>query len=108
MNWQTQLNNSFIWILTALLSVTVELVITALLLKRTQFGKKFWLISKPCFENSNKYKTLGLILLLLLFILLEVRISVLNTFFFITGCTAHCKIKTPMRFGFSQPLMQCW
>ncbi len=82
MNWQTQLNNSFLWILTALLSVTVGLVITALLLKRTQFGKKFWLISKPCFENSNKYKTLGLILLLLLFILLEVRISVLNTFFY--------------------------
>lgn len=82
MNWQTQLNNSFLWILTALFAVSLGLAIIALLLKRTEFGKKFWLITRPCFINSNKYKTLGLILLLLLFILLEVRISVLNTFFY--------------------------
>ena len=82
MNWQIQLNNSFLWILTALFWVLVGLTLSALVLIRTEFGKKFWLISKPCFTQSNKYKTLGLILLLLLFILLEVRISVLNTFFY--------------------------
>lgn len=82
MNWQTELNNSFSWILTALFWVCFGLGLTAFLLAQTSFGKKFRLISQPCFEKSNKYKTFGLILLLLLFILLEVRISVLNTFFY--------------------------
>lgn len=82
MNWQTELNNSFYWLLTSLGWVSLGLVICAVLLKQTDFGKKFWLIAKPGFEKSNKYKTVGLVLLLLLFILLEVRISVLNTFFY--------------------------
>ncbi|MDU8925338.1 ABC transporter ATP-binding protein/permease [Pasteurellaceae bacterium LIM206] len=82
MDWQTELNSSLTWLISSLIWVSLGLTISALLLKKTDVGKKFWLISRPCVNKSNKYKIIGLILLLLLFILLEVRMSVLNTFFY--------------------------
>ncbi|WP_439239712.1 ABC transporter ATP-binding protein/permease [Lonepinella sp. BR2919] len=82
MNWQTELNNSFSWLLSTLFWLNLGLFCTALLLRKTAFGKKFWLITKPCIQNSNQFKMISLILLLLIFILLEVRISVLNSFFY--------------------------
>lgn len=81
-NWQTELNNSFSWLMIALVCVCLGLYLAALLLKRTEFGRKFWHITQPCWQQCNKPKTLGLILFLVLMILLEVRISVLNTFFY--------------------------
>lgn len=82
MTWQTELNNSFSWLISALIWVAIGFTLFSLLAKNTHFGKKFWLVTKPCLQHANKLKTLGLILLLFLFILLEVRISVLNTFFY--------------------------
>ena len=82
MNWQTELNSSFSWLLTALLWVSLGLWAVAWLLRSTEFGKRFWYIATPCLNKSNKLKTIGLILLLLLLILTEVRISVLNSFFY--------------------------
>ncbi|MDG2957617.1 ABC transporter ATP-binding protein/permease [Exercitatus varius] len=82
MNWQTELHNSFPWLLKSLFWLISGLILTALLLRRTEFGRKFWLITRPCLTPQNRWKSLGLILLLLVFILLEVRISVLNTFFY--------------------------
>lgn len=82
MNWQTELNSSASWLMTALICVSAGLYLTSTLLGKTAFGKKFWHITQPCWANANKPKTLGLVLLLLLMILLEVRISVLNTFFY--------------------------
>ncbi|MCK3658931.1 ABC transporter ATP-binding protein [Pasteurellaceae bacterium Pebbles2] len=82
MNWQTELNSSFTWLLTALFWLNLGLFFTALLLRRTDFGRKFWLITQPCLKNSHIASTLSLIFLLEIFILLEVRISVLNTFFY--------------------------
>lgn len=81
MNWQTELNNSFYWLMTALFWVTFSFILVLLLLKKSDFGKKFCLITQPCIQKSNRYKTIALILLLFALILLEVRISVLNSFF---------------------------
>lgn len=82
MNWQTELNNSFYWLMTALFWVTFSFILVLLLLKKSDFGKKFCLITQPCIQKSNRYKTIALILLLFALILLEVRISVLNSFFY--------------------------
>lgn len=82
MNWQTELNNSFSWLMTALFFTTLSLYLGGRLLGFTTFGRKFWHITAPIWQKSNKVKTIGLILLLLLMVLMEVRISVLNTFFY--------------------------
>lgn len=82
MNWQTELNNSFYWLMTALLCVSVGLYLFGLLMQRTEFGRRFWYIARLSWNKSNKIKTLGLILLLILVVLMEVRISVLNSFFY--------------------------
>ncbi|TCJ98937.1 putative ATP-binding cassette transporter [Volucribacter psittacicida] len=82
MNWQTELNDSFYWLISSLFWVSLTLSLTAWLLKSTQFGKKFWLITRPCVQQSGGYKILLMIVLLLTLILLEVRISVLNSFFY--------------------------
>ena len=82
MNWQTELHNSLPWLLKSLCWLILGLFLTALLLRKTNFGQKFECIVTPCLTLKNRWKAMGLILLLLFFILLEVRISVLNTFFY--------------------------
>lgn len=82
MNWQAELNNSVLWLMIALCCVSTGLLIAGWLLKKTAFGYRFWHITRPCWNKSNKVKTLGVLLLLIVLILLEVRISVLNTFFY--------------------------
>lgn len=82
MNWQTELNNSFLWLITALFCTALGLYLFGRLLGFTEFGQRFWHITRPIWQKSHKVKTIGLILLLLLMVLMEVRISVLNTFFY--------------------------
>lgn len=82
MNWQTELNNSFLWLITALFCTALGLYVAARLIGFTDFGRRFWHITCPIWQKSHKVKTIGLILLLLLMVLMEVRISVLNTFFY--------------------------
>ncbi|EXI61789.1 ABC transporter ATP-binding protein [Mannheimia granulomatis] len=82
MNWQTELNNSFSWLITALFCTSLGLYLFGRLLGFTEFGQRFWHITRPVWQKSNKVKTIGLILLLLFMVLTEVRISVLNTFFY--------------------------
>ncbi len=82
MNWQNELNTSLFWLISSLFWVSLGLIISAKLLSYTHFGKQFWLITRPCLQQSNPYKCTILIILLISFILLEVRISVLNTFFY--------------------------
>lgn len=62
--------------------MSAGLLLAGGLLKQTEFGQRFWHITHPCWQKSHKGKTLGLLLLLIFLILLEVRISVLNTFFY--------------------------
>lgn len=82
MNWQTELNNNFSWLMSALVFLLVGLSIALSFLRKTKFGKQFWRVAQPAWTVSHKGKTLGLIILILLFVLLEVRISVLNTYFY--------------------------
>ena len=81
MNWQTELNNSLSWLLNALFWVVLCFVISMAALKQTAFGKKFWQIAAPSVTRQNCLKIIALLLLLVLMILLEVRFSVLNSFF---------------------------
>ena len=82
MNWQTELNNSLNWLLNALFWVVLCFVISMAALKQTTFGKKFWQIAAPSVTRQNCLKIIALLLLLFLMILLEVRFSVLNSFFY--------------------------
>lgn len=82
MNWQTELNNSLSWLLNALFWVVLCFVISIAALKQTAFGKKFWQIAAPSVTRQNCLKIIALLLLLFLMILLEVRFSVLNSFFY--------------------------
>lgn len=82
MSWQTELNNSFIWILTALFWLSLSFYLVTLCFKQTPIGKKFCLITAPCINAKNRFKVIVLIIVLFALILLEVRMSVLTTFFY--------------------------
>ncbi|MDO4627312.1 MAG: ABC transporter ATP-binding protein/permease [Pasteurellaceae bacterium] len=82
MNWQTELTQSITWIIYAFVWIVGGLFAMTAVLSRMKIGKEFWCLSVPCFQQSHKWKSIGLIALLLIFVLLEVRISVLNTFFY--------------------------
>ena len=82
MNWQTELNNSLNWILTALFWVILCFSATILALKQTTFGKKFWCIVSPSINKKTSIKLILMLLVLFMMILLEVRFSVLNSFFY--------------------------
>ena len=82
MNWQTELNNSLNWILTVLFWVILCFSVTMLALKQTSFGKKFWCIVSPSMNKKTSIKLILMLLVLFMMILLEVRFSVLNSFFY--------------------------
>ena len=82
MNWQTELNNSLNWIFTALFWVILCFSATILALKQTTFGKKFWCIVSPSINKKTSIKLILMLLVLFIMILLEVRFSVLNSFFY--------------------------
>lgn len=82
MNWQSELHNSLNWILTALFWVILGFSVTMLALKKTTFGKKFWCIVSPSINKKTSIKLIIMLLILFIMILLEVRFSVLNSFFY--------------------------
>lgn len=82
MTWQTELNSSFAWILQALAWIILSFIATGFLLKRTLFGQKFSKIVRPSIHRKNAVKIIAMMLLLILMVLLEVRFSVLNSFFY--------------------------
>lgn len=82
MNWQSKLHNSLNWILTALFWVILCFSVTMLALKKTTFGKKFWCIVSPSINKKTSIKLIIMLLILFIMILLEVRFSVLNSFFY--------------------------
>ena len=53
-----------------------------LALKQTTFGKKFWCIVSPSMNKKTSIKLILMLLVLFIMILLEVRFSVLNSFFY--------------------------
>ena len=82
MNWQTELNSSLSWILTALFWVVLCFSVVMIVLKQTSFGQKFWHIASPSINRRNSIKIIVMLLVLFTMILLEVRFSVLNSFFY--------------------------
>lgn len=64
MNWQTELNNSLNWILTALFWVILCFSVTMLALKQTTFGKKFWCIVSPSMDKKTSIKLILMLLVL--------------------------------------------
>lgn len=99
MNWQVELNTSFSWLINSLFWVCLGLFFLSLTLRRTSFGKKFYLINQGCIKNSNHYKIIFMLILLITFILLEVRISVLNSFFY-NGLYSSLQNKQAQAFWF--------
>ena len=82
MDWQAELITAVFWLFKAFFWVALGLFVSTVMLKQTRFGQKFWLITKPCLQQSNLLKVLMMIGLLIFFVLLEVKISVLNTKFY--------------------------
>ncbi|WP_230599392.1 ABC transporter ATP-binding protein/permease [Haemophilus haemolyticus] len=68
--------------LTALFWVILCFSATMLALKQTTFGKKFWCIMSPSINKKTSIKLILMLLVLFMMILLEVRFSVLNSFFY--------------------------
>ena len=82
MDWQFELITAVFWLFKAFFWVAVVLGVAVWALKFTPFGKKFWHIAKPCLNRANTAKAIVMIGLLIFFVLLEVKISVLNTQFY--------------------------
>lgn len=80
--WKIELESTPWWLLESFAGVLLFCLLAALLLGRTGFGRQFVRIVRPCLQRSAAAKTAALLLLLLLMVLVEVRISVLNTFFY--------------------------
>lgn len=83
MDWQSEVNGSLIWFVQTLIWVVAVFGLLGwLLIKYTQTGQKFWAISRPCLTHASTAKTVLMVVVLIAFVLIEVRISVLNTFFY--------------------------
>lgn len=82
MDWQQELITAIFWLFKAFFWVVLVLGVSAWVLKLTPFGKKFWHITKLCLDRANTTKTFVMIGILIFFVLLEVKISVLNTQFY--------------------------
>lgn len=80
--WKTELLGSPLWLVQSFLGVVLFCALAALLLRHTRFGQRFGCILRPCLSRSHTVQTVLLLSTLLLMVLLEVRISVLNTFFY--------------------------
>ncbi|UTO04245.1 ABC transporter ATP-binding protein/permease [Moraxella sp. FZLJ2107] len=83
MDWQSELTGSAMWFVQTLTWVTAAFAVAFFVLTRyTDTGRKFWHITKQCLTNTSIIKTVLMVVVLIAFVLIEVRISVLNTFFY--------------------------
>ena len=80
--WKIELLDSPLWLVQSFFGVLLFCLIAAFLLRRTTFGQRFERILHPCLVSSNCIRVCLLLAALLLMVLLEVRISVLNSFFY--------------------------
>lgn len=81
--WQVELYGTPLWLLQSFVGVVIACVLLVICLKNTHFGKQFHQVVTPCLTQQNRKKILlVLAAMLLLLLLLEVRFSVLNTFFY--------------------------
>ena len=80
--WKIELLGSPLWLVQSFFGVLLFCLVAAFLLRRTTFGQRFERILRPCLAGSNRIRVCLLLAALLLMVLLEVRISVLNSFFY--------------------------
>ena len=80
--WKIELLDSPLWLVQSFFGILLFCLIAAFLLRRTAFGQRFERILRPCLARSNRIRVCLLLAALLLMVLLEVRISVLNSFFY--------------------------
>ena len=80
--WKIELLGSPLWLVQSFFGVLLFCLVAAFLLRRTAFGQRFERILRPCLAGSNRIRVCLLLAALLLMVLLEVRISVLNSFFY--------------------------
>ena len=80
--WKIELLDSPLWLVQSFFGILLFCLIAAFLLRRTAFGQRFERILRPCLASSNHIRVCLLLAALLLMVLLEVRISVLNSFFY--------------------------
>lgn len=81
-DWQLELITALFWLFKAFFWVSLTLAVVCWALGFGSFGKKFWQVVRPCLSRQNSLKALFMIGLLVFFVLLEVKISVLNTQFY--------------------------
>lgn len=80
--WQVELYGTPLWLLQSFVGVVIACVLLVICLKNTRFGKQFHQVVTPCLTQQNRKKILLVLAAMLLLLLLEVRFSVLNTFFY--------------------------
>lgn len=80
--WRVELYDTPLWLLQTFLGVMMLGVLLVFGLRKTNFGEQFYRIVHPCLTGKNILKISLLLGLILILLLLEVRFSVLNTFFY--------------------------
>ena len=80
--WQIELYGTPLWLLQTFGGVVIVLFASIFLLGKTQFGRQFWRILRPCVNKQTAGKVLIFVILMVLLLLTEIRLNVLNTFFY--------------------------
>lgn len=78
--WQIELNSTPLWLVQTFFGVVLFLIVAVFLLKRTQFGREFWYVLRPCLDRKTLIRALLMIAVMVLLLLTEIRLNVLSTF----------------------------
>lgn len=80
--WQIELNATPLWFLQTFIGVSVSLVAIVYIIGKTRFGRQFRQILSPCLDKAGRLKILLLLAAMVMLLLTEIRLNVLNTFFY--------------------------
>ncbi|MCP2041945.1 putative ATP-binding cassette transporter [Neisseria sp. HSC-16F19] len=80
--WQIELHGTPLWLLQAFGIVVLGIALAVGLLSFTRFGRQFWQMTRPCLSRRTVFWLVLLLTMMLLLLLTEVRLNVLNTFFY--------------------------
>lgn len=80
--WQIELHGTPLWLLQAFGIVVLGIALAVGLLSFTRFGHQFWQMTRPCLSRRTVFWLVLLLTMMLLLLLTEVRLNVLNTFFY--------------------------